>query len=122
LAHTIPINLIGLVVSGDLGDTTIYQNKNRKMVVFPKDYRQEPTSPARQAQQSRFQTAQQNWKNLSESEKESLEEMARRLSLCATGQNVYISVQLRNDVEGYSTLERQSGITLPDFDFVGWPA
>lgn len=115
MAWSIPWNLLGLAVSGDVGDLTIYSDKYNRKVVFPKDFRQDKQSTARIAQQTRFAQAQAAWQALSAAEKEALEEMARRLSLAATGQNVYISVQLRNDVNGYVTLERQSGITLPNF-------
>ncbi len=118
VAWTIPWNLIGLAVSGDVGDVTIYRNKNQKVVVFPKDMRQDKQSARRLEQQSRFRIAQSNWSALTNQEKQDLEKMSKILYLPATGQNVYISVQLRNDVEGYETLSRQSGVDLPAWSFV----
>lgn len=112
---TVPWNLIGLEVSGDVGPLTIYRNKNRKKVAFPKDFRQEQASEARLRQRERFRQAQANWKALTDEEKQALEACAHTLSLCATGQNVYISVSLRHDQSGYTTLSRQSGIELPPF-------
>ncbi len=118
MAWTIPWNLLGLAVSGDIGDVTIYKNKNQKVVVFPKDMRQDKQSARRLEQQSRFKIAQSNWSALTNQEKQDLEKMSKILYLPATGQNVYISVQLRDDVEGYETLSRQSGVELPAWNFV----
>jgi len=121
VAWTPPWNLLGLRISGDVGDVTLYKNKNGKTVVFPKDRRQDKQSQRRIDQQARFTTAQANWSALTSTEKLALEDMTKKLSIAMTGQNVYISCQLRNDIGGYSTLEDQSGITLPPFTFVPWP-
>jgi hypothetical protein len=53
-------------------------------------------------------------------DKESLELACRLLSLPLTGQNLYVSVQLKNDVDAYATVEMQSGVQLPTFEPVPW--
>lgn len=121
MAWSIPWNFLGVSVSGDLGDYTVYENRHGKKVAFKKVLHQPIQSQRRLDQQTRFREAQAGWKALADSEKLALEDMARRLSLYATGQNIYISVQLTNDVNGYATLEKQSGISLPPFSYVPWP-
>lgn len=118
MAWTIPWNLLGIVISGDIGDVTIYRNKNGKVVPFPKDMHQEATSPLRAWSRNRFRVAQANWAALTDDQKADLEAACRSLSLPLTGQNLYISVQLRNRQSHYKTIERQSGITLPAFTHV----
>jgi len=113
MAWTFPPQLLALELSGDIGDVTYYQNKNKKTVAFPKDWRQEPTSPGRLAQRSRFKTAQAQWSSLTDLQKEALEQACRILSMPMTGQNLYISVALRADFGAYSTVASQSGVTLP---------
>jgi hypothetical protein len=113
MAWTPDINMLGLQVSGDIGDVTIYQNKNFKHVTFPKDLHQESASPARVAQRNRFRSAQAQWSSLTDPQKNSLEEACRQLSMPLTGQNLYISTALTNDVPSYQTVANQSGITLP---------
>ncbi len=113
MAFTLPPDLLALRISGDIGDFTIYQNKNQKTVVFPKDFRQDAVSEKRQRQQTRFGTAQAQWKSLTISQKGALEEACCQLSMAMTGQNLYISVALRGHFEAYQTVANQSGVSLP---------
>jgi len=113
VAWTPPPNILGLIVSGDVGDVTFYMNKNRKIVAFPKDWRQEKTSPARLRCRQRFAAAQATWRPLTRPQKQSLEKACRRLSIPMTGQNLWISTALTGDVAAYQTVQRQSGVPLP---------
>lgn len=99
--------------TGDLGDLTLYTNKNGKLVAFPKDWRQEKTSPARTRCRERFRLAQASWSTLDTSQKNQLEEACKKLSIPFTGQNLWISTALTGDLEAYSTVAVQSGINLP---------
>lgn len=113
MPFALPPELIALEVTGDIGDYTLYRNKNYKTVVFPKDWRQDKQSPARETQQTRFKNAQASWSSLDPSEKNNLEEACRQLSMPLTGQNLWIHTALTNDKEGYLTVQSQSGISLP---------
>jgi len=113
MARTTPFHLLGLRIDGDLGPYTIYRNKNNKVVVFPKDFRQEKTSVERQRARDRFRTAQQLWSSLTAAEKTVLEDACRKLSLALTGQNLYISCSLRADPDGYHTVARQAHVEFP---------
>jgi hypothetical protein len=120
MAFTIPFQILGAQVSGDLGGYTIYTDMKGQKVVFPKSPPEKPPSSAQLFYRARFTAAQSNWKALSLADKESLELACRRLSLPMTGQNLYVSVQLKNDVDAYATIEMQSGIQLPAFEPVPW--
>ncbi len=113
MAWSIPWNLIGLSVSGDFGDVTIYTDRFGKKVVFPKSPPKKPASPAQVIQRAAFRSAQSNWSSLSPQEKKNLELSTQILSLCMTGQNLWIHVLLKGSITLLSTIERQSGVTLP---------
>ncbi len=113
MAWTIPWDLIGLIVSGDVGDYTIYTDRHGRKVVYPRQPPEVPRSPAQALQRNRFKTAQADWRALTADEKKALEDACKKLSMPMTGQNLWISAALRHDTESYHTVQTQSGITLP---------
>jgi len=113
MAWSLPPGLLAMELSGDIGDVTYYLNRNLKTVAFPKDWRQEKTSPSRLRQRARFRAAQLQWMSLESSEKTVLEEACRILSMPLTGQNLYVSVGLTGNIASYETVADQSGLTLP---------
>lgn len=113
MAYSIPWNLIGINVSGDIGDLTIYTDRFGKKVPFPKSPPKEPPSPEQTQVRNRFRSAQQTYMALSDSEKLAYEELTKKLSLMMTGQNLWISISMKGDVESLQTMMRQSGVTVP---------
>jgi len=113
MAWSIPYNLLGIQVSGDLGDMTIYTDRFGRKVWFPKSPPKKPPSQLQIDQRESFKSAQKSWSDLNDSEKRSLEDACRRVSLPLTGQNLWISTKLTGDSTSYTTIERQSGVTLP---------
>jgi len=112
MAWVLPIDLLGLTVSGDLAGLTIWTRKDGRKVSYPFS---PPTSPATSKQlhqRSRFRLAQQRWKNLTTSEQEALEELCRESNAPLTGQNLWIHVALTNDQKAMTTLERQTDIIV----------
>ena len=110
---TVPWNLIGLIVSGDIGDLTVYTDRFGKKVAFPKSPPKKPPSPAQTIQRAAFKSAQSSWRSLTDSEKESLESATKKLSIPMTGQNLWIHTLMTNDETALQTVENQSGIPLP---------
>lgn len=107
------MNLIGLRIQGDIGEYTTYTDRYGRKVVY---YYTPPAKPPTAAQvrcRARFAYAHALWKNLTDQEKEALEDCSRALSLPMTGKNIYMSASLRQRNTQYLTLQRQSGITLP---------
>lgn len=107
-------NVLGLVVSGDLGDLTIYTDRFGKKIVFPKSPPKDPPSAAQTVQRERFRSAQQAYMALTSQEKIAYEDLALAASLCATGQNLFIHVSLKHSFEFLATLQRQWGIPVPN--------
>jgi len=113
LAWVIPYNLLGLTVSGDIGGTSIYTNKNGKIVWYPKAPPDKPPTRKQIHQRQRFSNAVNQWKMLTPAEKQALEDATKKVSAMATGQNVYVSDALRPNHQTIPTLARQSGLELP---------
>lgn len=118
MAFTVPWQLMGIWVSGDIGGLTIYTDKHGRKVAFPKAPPKEPPSPAQVHQRQRFQAAQAAWKSLSSEDKQQLETATIRGSIVMTGQNLFISVSLRNDNDALITLARQTNTQLPTVPFI----
>lgn len=109
----LPLSLLGLNVSGDLGPWTIYTDRYGKKIAFPISPPKEPPTNPQLWQRNRFRAAQALWSVLDDGAKASLEEACRRLSFAFTGQNLFISCLLRSDWTGYRTVAAQSGLVLP---------
>jgi hypothetical protein len=113
MAWSIPWNLIGLTVSGDVGDYTIYTDRYGRKVAYPRQPPEVPRTEAQAAQRDKFQAAQASWAALTAEQKAALETACKNLSMPLTGQNLWISATLRRDAASYATVANQSGITLP---------
>ena len=113
MAWSIPWQLMGMEVSGDVGDLTIYTDRFGKKVAFPKAPPKEPPSFAQIIQRQRFADGQKFWSALNDDEKAALELATKKVSAPLTGQNLYISTYIRNDSADLLTFEKQSGVRLP---------
>ncbi len=118
MAWTVPWELFGTWVSGDIDGLTIYTDRFGRKVAFPKAPPDKPPSPEQVALRARFKTAQENWKALTDIEKKNLEDAMRKANAVMTGQNLFISVSLTNDQEAYATVQRQTGISLVAITFI----
>lgn len=118
MAWSIPWDLIGLQVSGDVGGFSIYTDRFGKKVVYPKAPPEKPPSAEQTHLRSRFATAQADWMSQTAEVKADLEEMCRKANVPMTGQNLWISVALKNDASAMLTLQRQTGIVTPIPEYV----
>lgn len=104
--------ILGLVAGGDIGETTIYQNKNGKVVWLAKTYPDKPASPKQLAWRELWKTAVDAWNDLTATQRDQWEQASRRASLCAHGFNVWMHWKLTGDQLAIETLERQTHTTL----------
>lgn len=111
--HTLPINILGTFVTGDLGDVTMYTNRRGKKVVYPFSPPMQPASDLQLVQRARFAAAHAIWKALSATEKANLETACRRTALVLTGKNLYMSACLTNRNTELQKVGRQAGLDLP---------
>ncbi len=113
MAFTVPVNILGIQVSGDLGGLTIYTDRFGKKVPFPKSPPKEPPSPQQSHQRAKFAAAQKEWSTQTDQVKKDYEDLCRITNVPMTGQNLWIHTALRNDFTALETLQRQSGISVP---------
>lgn len=114
----LPFSLFGFRVMGDVNGITCYTNRKYQKVFYEKAPPDKPPSPAQTIQRSRFRTAVQAWRALSDSDKDALERTVHKLSLCLTGQNLYVSCALKHKPDTYTTCARQANETLPPLIFI----
>lgn len=114
MAWTAPWNLLGLQLSGDVGDVTIYTDRFNRKVAYPKAPPKEPPSTAQVALRNKFRLAVLDWKSQTDQVKENYEDATKLTSIVMTGLNVWVSVALTHRVDLLRTLERQTGLTLPN--------
>ncbi len=112
MALGIPANLLGIMISGDIGDFTLYTDRYGRKVVFQKAPPDKPPSVLQSLQRGRFRTAMANWKAADSQVRLDWESASLRTSLCMTGLNMWLHFSLKGRVEGLSTISDQSGITL----------
>jgi len=105
-------NILGLIVSGDLGPLTIYTDRHGRKIAFPKSPPKKPPSPAQLVQRERFKAAQAAYMAITPEQKHNYELITKRLALCLTGQNLYIHVALSHAFLSLTTMERQARVTV----------
>jgi hypothetical protein len=113
MAWTLPLNIMGTVVQGDLADHTIYTDRHGKKVFFQRTKPDDPPSYGRSLQRARFVFAQKSWNALLPDQKKTLEMAVARTSLVMTGQNLFISCTLTGRDDIYHTVGRQAMLVLP---------
>lgn len=105
--------LLGMNVSGDIAGMTIYTDRYARKNWFVNAPPNKPRSAKQVWHSQRFAAAVLTWKGLSDADKATLELATRRTSLCATGQNLWVSCVLRGADGVYATVGRQAGLALP---------
>ena len=105
-------SLWGMVVSGDIGDLTVYTDRFGKKVAFQKSPPKKPPTDLQIAQRERFRLAQVEYMGLTPLQKADYELLVTRASLCLTGQNLFIHVGLKGDFNVLDTIQRQHGVSV----------
>lgn len=116
-----PVDLLGFMVSGDIGGFTIYTDRFYRKVIFPIAPPCEPPSPMQVKQRARFASAMASWRAADQADRDGFEEISLRASLCMTGLNLWIHTCLKGTFVQLATLQRQTGVSVNDPAFVPWP-
>lgn len=104
--------LLGLAIWGDLGELTLYRARDRKLVVYPKQYPKDRESYWRNQQRLAFAAAAFTWRSLPEWRREEWRLAAKRASLVMTGYNLWMAHALRPCLRAIRTLEHQTNTYL----------
>lgn len=121
MAFGVPVNVLGMVVSGDLAGQTIYTDRFMNKVWFPQAPPKEPPTPMQIKQRARFTQAMADWHSQSAQVKADWEAITLKASLVMTGHNLWIRVSLRGEFELLATLQRQTGVSVADPPYIPWP-
>lgn len=105
-------SLLGVALSGDLGDLTIYQTQRGRTVAFPRTKPQKPPSPPQNTQRYRFRLAVDAWHALPSDQQAAYELVTRRLGIVMTGLNLWIHWSLCPNPDEFATIVHQAGLTL----------
>lgn len=104
--------LMGLRIGGDLDGVTYYINKRGKPTWFAKAPPTKPPTPKQRSQRNKFRLVAMLWSELPQLERDKWELICRRASLCLTGYNLFVHIQLSLDFASLHTLESQTGISV----------
>lgn len=103
---------LGLNFGGDVGGYTIYRSHFGRAIMYPRTFPSKPPSPLQIKQRLRFAAAQQNFMHESPQTKTLWESLTQKLSLCLTGQNLYIRMSLNPDPTALANASSRAGISL----------
>ena len=112
MAFTIPWNLLGLDVAGDVAGYTTYTDKRRRVIAYPVAPPKDPPTPLQLAHRARFTAAIDAWNAAPFSDRQDWERMAKLLSLPMTGLNAWIWCAFEPDDGLAQTLANQSQLAL----------
>ena len=98
---------------GDIAGFTTYTDRYGRITVFSKAPPHKPPTGAQITQRAKFRDCVNAWKALTDDEKAALERTVHTLSLCLTGQNLFVSCSMKQKPDVYTTCARQAGETLP---------
>jgi hypothetical protein len=105
--------MLGFSAQGDFGWSSWYTRKNGSKVCFAKYVLDgKRATPARIAQRDKWRAAAAQWRLLSTEQKQNWQQAVKKLSIPATGYNVFLWHQISANDAVIQTIERQSGINL----------
>lgn len=113
MAFTVPWDLLGLNISGDLGAWTCFTDRFGKKVWYPKTPPETPETPAQRQQRDRFAAAVANWRAADQATRDAFESISLAASLMMTGHNLWVALSFSQDDKARQTLTRQTGIYIP---------
>lgn len=105
MAHSIPFNMLGLSLSGDVGDFTLYTDKFHRIIAFPRSPPKVPASPRQLFCRQRWRNACDTWNEQPPEIKAKWELLTLRANMCMTGNGLWMKMSLNPD---YVTFERLS--------------
>ena len=103
---------LGFIIWGDLGHTTIYRDKQGKVVFFEKTWPHKPPSPKQTVQRAKIIEGAAAWQELSAADRQQWNLATTRASLCCHGYDLFMHWYLMHDTAGIRTIERQTRTTL----------
>ena len=111
--HNALLSCFGFVIWGDWGPLTLYRDHQGKIVAYAKTWPQKAPSADQVTRRNLFRAAALAWNALPAAKRSDWTLAAHRVSLCATGYNLWVWWQLTPDPAALATIARQTAVTLP---------
>jgi len=105
-------NCLGLVVSGDVADMTIYTDRYGRKIMYPASPPRVAPSLFQLHQHERFRRAMFAWRFLSKDDRRQYALACTRLRLPCTATSLWVCFSCRQDPDLFFTICRQSGLDL----------
>jgi len=103
---------LGLEISGDLGDVTMWRTRRGKIVCYPRTVPGKVPSIAQQNHRQHFRESVARWMLLTNCEKQHYEDASRKCSLPMTGHDLWIRWTFAGTIAEAQTIERLAGVKL----------
>jgi len=105
---------LGWNSQGDLGPLTMYTDKRRQLIWFPKMPPLNPPSLRQTQWRERFRACGREWWELTTTQRKTWEQASQLARLRITGYNLFSYWILTQDDATIRTIESQTGLTLLD--------
>jgi len=106
------LSWLGLLSWGDIAEFTLYRDRFRQLVIYPKQYPKSTVPAFQRRQRDLFKIAVEKWNSLTNDQRAQWSLAARRASLRMTGYNLFIAVALLPDPPALDTIARQTATVL----------
>jgi hypothetical protein len=115
MAFDLPFDpaFLGGRLSGDIGGITLYQTRKGKTVAYPASPPKSPPSDAQLSHRIRWRNASKNWTLAAPQNRLDYEATSLRLSLPATGHNLWMHLSFTQSQPVLNVYNAQTGFTLP---------
>jgi hypothetical protein len=105
-------SFIGLAISGDVGDFTMWRTRRGRLVMYPRTVPGKVPSIGQQNHRQHFRESLGRWRLLSPQQRAAYEDVSLRLSLPMTGHNLWIRWTFAGSLAEAQTLQRLAGVVL----------
>lgn len=112
--HPPSLSIMGWNITGDLGPLTAYTSQRGNTVWFDKTNPLNPPSLMQTKIRNLIRLAATSWRAQTPAEREAWNQAAARAHLTISGYNLWTWFQRHRDLGTLRTIERQSGVTLPN--------
>jgi len=107
-----PWHLLGFRPTGDIGDFTLYTNRKKSIVCFPKTHPGKPFTSRQLANMRQFAAIASVWRSISSASRADWSRACQLAGLTITPYNLFVYANMQPDTSTLETVQRQSGVYL----------
>jgi hypothetical protein len=102
---------MAILLTGDLAGVTFAQNVTRRRIAYAKTYPKRTPSPAQLAHRAKWPLAVATWKQLTPTQKQTLDTIATNKKMVMSGYNLWISCYMNQHLEWIAEFAADYGLT-----------